>query len=119
MARSRSVVSRLRSALIILIALTTSVVSGWAQAEKVVDVVEYYNATLDHYFITADPAEIALLDGGGLGGAWQRTGESFAGIIYAHQLRGTIGQYVHDLELMAKVYEPEDIANRIEHLPLK
>jgi hypothetical protein len=77
MARSRSVVSRLRSALIILIALTTSVVSGWAQAEKVVDVVEYYNATLDHYFITADPAEIALLDGGGLGGAWQRTGESF------------------------------------------
>jgi len=49
----------------------------------------------------------------------QRTGESFAGIIYAHQLRGTIGQYVHDLELMAKVYEPEDIANRIEHLPLK
>lgn len=49
----------------------------------------------------------------------QRAGGTFAGIIYAHQLRVTIGQCVHDLELMAKVYEPADLANRVEHLPLK
>ncbi len=49
----------------------------------------------------------------------QRTGETFAGVTYAHQLRVTIGQCVHDLELMAKVYDPADMANRIEHLPLK
>jgi len=42
-----------------------------------VEVVEFYNATLDHFFISADPAEIAVLDGGALGGAWKRTGNTF------------------------------------------
>ncbi len=42
-----------------------------------VEVVEYYNAALDHYFISADPAEIAVLDGGAFGGAWKRTGGTF------------------------------------------
>ncbi|MEO5699617.1 MAG: hypothetical protein ABIS17_08290, partial [Casimicrobiaceae bacterium] len=36
--------------------------------------VEFYNAALDHYFVSANPAEIAMLDGGGFAG-WQRTGE--------------------------------------------
>jgi len=36
-------------------------------------VVEYYNATLDHYFMTADIAEVVKLDTGALVG-WQRTG---------------------------------------------
>jgi len=49
----------------------------------------------------------------------QRTGEPFAGIIYAHQLRVTIGQCISDLELIAKVFEPADMAGRIEYLPLK
>lgn len=49
----------------------------------------------------------------------QRTGEPFAGIIYAHQLRVTIGQCINDLELIAKVYEPADMVRRIEYLPLK
>jgi predicted nuclease of predicted toxin-antitoxin system len=49
----------------------------------------------------------------------QRRGISFAGIIYAHQLRVTIGQCVHDLELIAKCGAPDDLANRIEHLPLR
>jgi hypothetical protein len=31
----------------------------------------------------------------------------------------TIGQWVIDLELIAKVYEPEDMVNRVEYLPLK
>lgn len=49
----------------------------------------------------------------------QRGAKSFGGVIYAHQLRITIGQCVNDLELMAKVYEPADMADRVEHLPLK
>jgi predicted nuclease of predicted toxin-antitoxin system len=42
----------------------------------------------------------------------------FAGIIYAHQLRITIGRCVNDLELIAKAAEPQELANRVEYLPL-
>jgi YVTN family beta-propeller protein len=38
--------------------------------------VEYYHASLDHYFITHAAREIAALDGGALAG-WERTGGSF------------------------------------------
>jgi len=51
--------------------------------------------------------------------ARQRSGQRFAGVIYAHQLRVTIGQCIRDLELIAKVYAPSDLENRVEHLPLK
>lgn len=51
--------------------------------------------------------------------ARQRSGGTFAGLIYAHQLRVTIGRCVQDLELMAKCSEPEDFVNRVEHLPLR
>lgn len=37
-----------------------------------VPVVEYYHPALDHYFMTASPVEIAILDGGNPPG-WQRT----------------------------------------------
>ena len=40
-------------------------------------VVEFYNASLDHYFITAEPAEIAMLDAGVQVPGWQRTGYEF------------------------------------------
>jgi hypothetical protein len=49
---------------------------------------------------------------------WQRTGRSFAGLIYGHQLKLSIGQAIRDLELVAKVYEPEDLRDRVEYLPL-
>ncbi|HXG66751.1 MAG TPA: DUF5615 family PIN-like protein [Blastocatellia bacterium] len=48
----------------------------------------------------------------------QRSGQAFAGIVFARQTEVTIGQCVNDLELIAKVYEPEDLANRVEYLPL-
>lgn len=41
-----------------------------------VSVIEYYNAALDHYFVSASPEEIAALDGGRFAG-WRRTGLSF------------------------------------------
>jgi hypothetical protein len=40
------------------------------------EVVEFYNAGLDHYFITANPAEQAVVDSGVVG-VWRRTGNTF------------------------------------------
>jgi hypothetical protein len=38
--------------------------------------VEYYYAAWDHYFMTANPAEEAILDAGTIRG-WTRTGQTF------------------------------------------
>jgi hypothetical protein len=48
---------------------------------------------------------------------WQRDGQPFAGLLFGHQLRGTIGQYVEDLELVAKASEADEWVSRIEYLP--
>lgn len=42
-----------------------------------VAVVEYFNVNLRHYFITANPAEMASIESGGAGPGWQRTGYGF------------------------------------------
>src|SRR6187402_2487997 len=39
-------------------------------------VVEFYNARLDHYFVTHDDAEISNLDNAIPSGGWERTGET-------------------------------------------
>ena len=39
--------------------------------------IEYYNAGLDHYFMTSDPNEVAILDAGQQIPGWQRTGYAF------------------------------------------
>jgi predicted nuclease of predicted toxin-antitoxin system len=49
----------------------------------------------------------------------QQQGVSFTRVIYAHQLKVTIGQCVRDLELVAHAGAPEDFANRVEYLPLR
>ena len=48
----------------------------------------------------------------------QRSGTPFAGVIYGHQLRVSIGACVDDLELIAKLSEPAELHNRVEYLPL-
>jgi predicted nuclease of predicted toxin-antitoxin system len=48
----------------------------------------------------------------------QQAGEAFAGDVYAHQFRITIGQCVHNLELIAKVEEPEGLAGQVVRIPL-
>jgi hypothetical protein len=53
-----------------------------------------------------------------IGAEWQREAKSFAGVIYAHQLRVTIGRCVQDLALIAEAGQPEDLANRVEHRPI-
>lgn len=47
----------------------------------------------------------------------QRSGRHFGGLIYAHQLGITIGQAIHDLELLAQAGNAQDFANRVEFLP--
>ena len=49
--------------------------------------VEYYNASLDHYFLTHLPAEIAVLDAGVQIKGWTRTQQSFP--VYAGAGAGT------------------------------
>ena len=48
----------------------------------------------------------------------QRGGIPFTGVIYAHPLRSSIGACIRDLEIIAKAGEAEDLANRVEFLPL-
>ena len=48
----------------------------------------------------------------------QAEGIPFVGVIYAHQLRITIGRCIQDLELIAKAIELDEIVNRVEYLPL-
>ena len=48
----------------------------------------------------------------------QRERIPFHGIIYAHQLRVSIGRCVQDLEIIAKAGEPADLLNGVMFLPL-
>lgn len=48
----------------------------------------------------------------------QQSGLAFVGVVYAHQLQVSIGHCVNDLELIAKIYEFQDLADRVEFLPL-
>jgi predicted nuclease of predicted toxin-antitoxin system len=49
----------------------------------------------------------------------QQLGITFAGVVYGHQRSVTVGRCISDLELISKVYEPQDLLNRVEYLPLK
>jgi predicted nuclease of predicted toxin-antitoxin system len=49
----------------------------------------------------------------------QKSGEVFAGVVYAHQLNISIGQCIDDLELIAQLTEAEEWLNKLAYLPLK
>lgn len=49
--------------------------------------------------------------------SWQRQERPFAGLIFGHQLGGTIGQFVKALELIALASEPDEWINVVEYLP--
>ena len=51
--------------------------------------------------------------------AWQTAGRRFAGIIFVHPLRVSIGGAVKELELIAKAGNPDDLVDRVEYLPLR
>jgi hypothetical protein len=45
--------------------------------EITTSVVEFYNTTLNHYFVTANPDEASAIDGGAAGPGWARTGAAW------------------------------------------
>jgi len=45
-------------------------------------------------------------------------GEAFAGVVYGHQLRVTLGQAMDDLEIIAEACILAEFSNRVEYLPL-
>jgi len=61
---------------------------GMPTADVKQQAVEFYNAHLDHYFMTADAKEIAALDSGSTPG-WTRTGLSFG--VFSGPAAGTSG----------------------------
>ena len=48
----------------------------------------------------------------------QRSGIAFSGVIYAHQLRVSIGRCISDIEIITQAGELDDIRNGVQHLPL-
>lgn len=44
---------------------------------------------------------------------WQREGIPFSGVIFAHQLRVSIGRCIDDLELIAQAAAPGEFANSV------
>ncbi|MCH7752085.1 MAG: DUF5615 family PIN-like protein [Planctomycetes bacterium] len=45
-------------------------------------------------------------------------GRASAGVVYAHPLRVPIGTCIADLEILAKLCTPEEMANQVIYLPL-
>ncbi|MBD2359748.1 DUF5615 family PIN-like protein [Anabaena minutissima FACHB-250] len=43
---------------------------------------------------------------------------NFAGVIYAHKLRVSVGDCIRDLEIIAKTAYLEELKNRVQYLPL-
>ncbi|MBL8088940.1 MAG: DUF5615 family PIN-like protein [Anaerolineales bacterium] len=48
----------------------------------------------------------------------QRVNKPFSGVVYAHQLRVTIGVCVQDLEIIAKSADLKEVENQVIYLPL-
>jgi hypothetical protein len=46
-------------------------------------------------------------------------GIHFAGVIYAPQLELSVGQFIEDLEILAKAGFPADFVNRVQYLPMR
>ena len=51
------------------------------------------------------------------GSRLRREGQSFSGIVYAHQLGISIGQFVEALALIAGATEAEEWKGRIDYIP--
>ena len=49
----------------------------------------------------------------------QEAGTAFAGVVFAHQNGGSIGQVVEDLFLLATYCDPDELANKVTYLPLR
>ena len=87
----------------------TAIDDGWAERSDS-DLLEHARE-LGRILFTQDIRFKALAE------EWQRQGRPFSGLVFGHQLRGTIGQFVSDLELIALASDPEEWASTIEYVP--
>lgn len=71
MTRTTSITGRLRRC------LALGLLGLMVQAAPARTVVEFYNTSLDQYFITSDADEAAAIDRGAAGPGWIRTGDTF------------------------------------------
>ena len=67
--------------------------------------------SLGRVLFTQDIRFKALAEG------WQRDGRPFLGLVFGHQIHGTIGQFVGDLEFIARATSPADWSSTVEHIP--
>jgi len=51
--------------------------------------------------------------------ARQGAGVEFAGVVYAHPLKISIGECVNNLHLIAEAADPEDVRNLVTYLPFR
>lgn len=50
---------------------------------------------------------------------WRAEEKPFYGLIFGHQLGGTIGQFVKDLAFISEASEPDEWRNMVEYIPFK
>ena len=48
-----------------------------------------------------------------------KSGRSFSGIVYAHQLNASVSRCIADLELISQAVQFSELANKIIYLPLR
>ena len=51
--------------------------------------------------------------------AWHHSGKHFPGILFAAQTGMSIGRTIADIQLIAEVCSPEEVADQVIYLPLK
>jgi hypothetical protein len=69
-------------------------------------------AQLGRVMFTQDRDFLRIADG------WQRAGHHFAGLVYAHPLRATVGQIIADLHLILDLAAPGELRDSVLFLPL-
>lgn len=87
----------------------TAIEDGWAEATD--DDLLQHAREPGRVLFTQDIRFKALAED------WQRQGRPFAGLVFGHQLGGTIGRFVTDLDLLTQASDTDEWVNSIEHLP--
>jgi hypothetical protein len=70
------------------------------------------STAMDRVFVTHDSDLLKISSD------WNNTKRRFAGIVYAHPLRITIGRAIRDLELIATVLTSDDLIDDVIRIPL-
>ncbi len=70
------------------LAVVVALLAGPALAEPTGTAVEWFNGITGHYFFTSGPEEVAIVDRGGAGPGWVRTGGEFGTYLHADDAPG-------------------------------